>query len=275
MSTGANQQTTYALGHSQQELQRLVRQAEVFAPFTRQLFTEAGIGPGMRVLDVGSGAGGVSFLAAELVGRTGHVVGADISWSAVEYAMHRAKELGLTNIEFVVADPALMDFAQRFDAVVGRLILMYYRDPAEALLRLADQVHPGGIIAFQEFDMSSMRSFPPVPTFEAAASLMKQAFNASGARVNVGLELNSFFIEAGLPEPTLRLDAVVSGAKFPYDIVAATIHNLAPMIDRLRRAPVIELESVPLERRMREEALACNAVALSPGLVGAWARLPA
>jgi SAM-dependent methyltransferase len=109
MSTGANQHAISALGHPRQELARLVRQAEVFAPFTRQLFQEAGIGPGMRVLDVGSGAGDVSFLAAELVGRTGHVVGADISSTAVEYAMYRAEQLGLTNVEFIVDDPTLMD----------------------------------------------------------------------------------------------------------------------------------------------------------------------
>jgi hypothetical protein len=149
---------------------------------------------------------------------------------------------------------------------------MYYRDPTEALRRLADQVHAVGTIAFQEFDMSNMRSFPSVPSFEAAVSLMKQAFKASGARVNLGLELNAIFMQAGLPKPTLRMDTVVSGANFPYDIVAATIQNLAPIIDRLHDKPAMEVEAVPLERQMREEAAAGKAVALSPGLVGAWAR---
>jgi protein-L-isoaspartate O-methyltransferase len=67
-------QVEYALGHSSRELDRLSFQAAVFAPFTRQLFTQAGIKPGMRVLDVGSGSGDVSFLAGELVGESGHVV---------------------------------------------------------------------------------------------------------------------------------------------------------------------------------------------------------
>ena len=63
----------YVLGHSDQEIDRLSAQARLIAPFTRQLFRDAGIVPGMRVLDVGSGAGDVAFLVAELIGKTGEV----------------------------------------------------------------------------------------------------------------------------------------------------------------------------------------------------------
>jgi len=71
------QDSTYALGHSQRELERLSRQAQLFEPFTRQLLQQAGIAAGMRVLDVGSGSGDVTFLVAELVGQSGEVIGAD------------------------------------------------------------------------------------------------------------------------------------------------------------------------------------------------------
>jgi ubiquinone/menaquinone biosynthesis C-methylase UbiE len=70
-------QVEYALGHSSRELDRLSFQGTVCAPFTRQLFTQAGIVSGMRVLDVGSRSGDVSFLAVELVGESGHVLGVD------------------------------------------------------------------------------------------------------------------------------------------------------------------------------------------------------
>ncbi|MGI3745500.1 MAG: hypothetical protein ACRYF8_08390 [Janthinobacterium lividum] len=39
--------------------------------FTTQLLMDAGIGPGMRVLDVGCGSGDVAFLLSGLVGETG------------------------------------------------------------------------------------------------------------------------------------------------------------------------------------------------------------
>jgi cyclopropane fatty-acyl-phospholipid synthase-like methyltransferase len=71
MQQTASQPTTYALGHSDQELERLSRQAQVFEPFTRQLFQQAGLTTGMRVLDVGCGSGDVTFLAADLAGQAG------------------------------------------------------------------------------------------------------------------------------------------------------------------------------------------------------------
>lgn len=76
----------YALGHSSRELERLSFQGTLFAPYTRQLLTEAGLTAGMRVLDVGSGGGDVSFLASELVGENGYVLGVDRSPAAVNKA---------------------------------------------------------------------------------------------------------------------------------------------------------------------------------------------
>src|SRR5437667_6242552 len=132
MNMAASQQSSYALGHSEQELERLAHQAQVFAPFTRQLFEQAGIGPGMRILDVGCGAGDVAFLAADLVGPSGEVIGADRAAAAVRWATDRAQERGIRNVSFVEGDPTVIDFDQQFDAVVGRLVLMYYSDPVDA-----------------------------------------------------------------------------------------------------------------------------------------------
>ena len=71
----AGHTVTYALGHSDQELDRLAVQARLIDPITRRFFRDAGIVSGMRVLDVGSGSGDTAFLAANLVGDTGQVVG--------------------------------------------------------------------------------------------------------------------------------------------------------------------------------------------------------
>jgi cyclopropane fatty-acyl-phospholipid synthase-like methyltransferase len=94
----ATQQSTYALGHSEQELERLSRQAQAFEPFTRQLLQQAGINRGMRVLDVGCGSGDVAFLAADLVGPTGEVIGADRAAAAAQRATARAQSRDLRNV---------------------------------------------------------------------------------------------------------------------------------------------------------------------------------
>ncbi len=58
----------YVFERSSDEYLRLTRQAALFEPMTERLFRDAGITPGMRVLDVGSGVGDVALLAARLVG---------------------------------------------------------------------------------------------------------------------------------------------------------------------------------------------------------------
>ena len=66
----------YVLGHSDQEIARLKVQARLLEPITRQFLREAGIAAGMRVLDIGSGAGDVAFLAAELCAQgQGYFIG--------------------------------------------------------------------------------------------------------------------------------------------------------------------------------------------------------
>ena len=58
----------YALGYTNAEHDRLIRQAELIGPITERLFHEAGIGPGQRVLDLGSGMGDVALIVARMVG---------------------------------------------------------------------------------------------------------------------------------------------------------------------------------------------------------------
>ena len=85
----------YVMGHSDFELQRLERQDRLIGPSTRAYLQAAGIARGMRVLDVGSGTGIVAFLAAELVGPTGEVIGIDRAQVAVSAARAGATARGV------------------------------------------------------------------------------------------------------------------------------------------------------------------------------------
>lgn len=267
-------QVEYALGHSSRELDRLSFQGSVFAPFTRQLFTQAGIKPGMRVLDVGSGGGDVSFLAAELVGEGGHVLGVDRSAEAVQRARVRAIGHNHANVTFAVGDPAAMRFDQPFDAIVGRFVLMYQDDPAWSLRRIAKHLRPNGVVAFQEVDTTACRSRPSVSVFDDAARWLREALRGSGARPDLGLEMHSLFLDSGLPAPDMRMDAVVSGAaESPvYHLLAEAVRSLVPTLHKLNIASPAQVQIETLADRMRDEVVASRAVAVSYGLVGAWAR---
>src|SRR4030081_562610 len=88
----------YVLGHTDGELQRLTTQASLIDPITRQFLRDAGVTAGMRILDIGSGAGHVAALAAGLVGDAGMVIGVDRSPAAVEAATALATARSLYNV---------------------------------------------------------------------------------------------------------------------------------------------------------------------------------
>src|SRR5215470_17333123 len=115
----------YSLGHSEKELRRLRIQAAWYEPSTLRLFEQAGISEGMRVLDLGCGVGDVSFTARKLVGTSGEVLGIDRSEVAVAEAQKRAAAAGLRNVQFLASDLDNFRSEKKFDAVVGRLVLMY------------------------------------------------------------------------------------------------------------------------------------------------------
>jgi ubiquinone/menaquinone biosynthesis C-methylase UbiE len=98
----------------------------------------------MRVLDVGSGAGHVAFLAAELVGPAGEVIGTDKAATAVAAAQKHVKARTLPQVSFREGDPTEIMFERPFDAVIGRYVLMFQTDPAAMLHKIRRHLRPGG-----------------------------------------------------------------------------------------------------------------------------------
>lgn len=268
------QKVAYVLGSSSDELTRLIDQARFVGDLTAQVLQLAGLSEGMQVLDVGCGAGDVSFLAASMVGTSGMVTGVDKSPEAVELATRRAAAAGLTNVQFVTRD--LLDFVldEPVDAIVGRLVLMYFADPAVILRRLTRFLKPGGVVVFHEMDMSGAKSEPVCPLFESTVQRIRDTFVRVGADTRAGLRLGRVFEESGLPSPQLLLGARVErGADSPiYDQVAQITRTLAPLMERTGVATAEELDIATLSARLRDEAVAREATLVSPSFIGAWTR---
>ena len=121
------------MGRSEEETRRLIEQSQLYDDVTRRFFLRSGIAKGMKVLDIGSGAGDVALTLAEFVGADGHVVGVDLNPDILKTAQNRADAAGFTNVEFIAGDTRTLELPNDFDAVVGRLVLMYMADPADAL----------------------------------------------------------------------------------------------------------------------------------------------
>ena len=168
-------QPDYVLGRSEQESQRLVKQSIFVRPSTERVFRKAGIAAGMRVLDIGCGAGDVSFLAAELVGETGSVIGVDRDPGVLALARRRAKENGLTNVTFEEREIDDITPAQPHDAVVSRFVLMYQADPVATLARLARTVRKGGLVVVQEPDFGvGITAWPTVELWQKVSHWMRR-----------------------------------------------------------------------------------------------------
>ncbi len=165
---------SYLLGHDPGELRRLGAQARVIDPITRHFLLSAGLVPGMRVLDVGSGAGDVAFLAADIVGEGGSVTGVDRSADAIATASAAASTRGLSNVSFVLADLAAIPGADRYDAIIGRYVLQWLRDPAGTLRSLAGHLDPDGIVVFHEIDWTGSSSKSTGPTLGRHLSLARR-----------------------------------------------------------------------------------------------------
>jgi SAM-dependent methyltransferase len=273
--TDAADPAVYALGHSDRELRRLGVQARLVDPITRRFFSEAGIGHGMRVLDVGSGVGDVAFLAAELVGDHGAVIGTDRSAAAIATARRRAAERSLETVSFRQGDPAEMSFEEPFDAVVGRYVLMFQPDPAAMLKRVVTHVRPGGLTVFHEPYRGGIRSYPKLGTYDRAWELINQTFRRLGADPEMGLKLHATFLAAGLPAPAMRLESIIAGGTTSLEHVHYEMDLAATLADedeQLGTETAKELEPETLADRIFTEVQATQSVVLGRAEIGAWTR---
>ena len=267
--------SAYVLGHTAGELRRLAIQASLIDPITRRFVSEGGIREGMRVLDIGSGGGHVAFLVADLVGSAGSVVGVDQSPTAVEAARAGARARSLGNVEFQAGDPAEMVFDQPFDAVVGRYVLQFQTDPVFLLRSVVRHVRPGGSVVFHELDWGGIRSFPPAPLHDRCCAWAMETIRRSGAETNMGLKLHSTFVSAGLPEPEMRMEAVIAGgtqAETALEQLAGLVETLAPAMQRFGVATAEEIGQDSLLDRMLNEVRTTKSVVLGRLQVGCWAR---
>lgn len=117
----------------------------VSAPFIPALLVAARVGPGQRVLDVGTGTGIAARAAAQLVGPSGSVLAVDISVPMLSVA----KELpGRLPVRVVAMNGEALAYREAaFDAVISSLSLQHFPDPARGLGEFRRVLRPGGRVA--------------------------------------------------------------------------------------------------------------------------------
>ena len=276
-SHASNSDATYALGRTSHETTRLIEQSRIYGESTRLLCERAGISKGMHVLEIGSGAGDVALTLAELVGTSGQVIGVDVNPAILETARQRAANADMDNVKFIVGDARTLVFKDKFDAIVGRFVLMYMTDPVKALVKLRTHIKPGGIIAFQEPEYTLYPSFahPETPLMNQLDKWILDVFEHSGAHLDMGIGLYRAFIEAGLPAPQMQLQAPIGAAKTwtGYRYMVTIFQSLLPLIQKYGIATAEQVDVGTLGERLREEVLTSKRPFFLPPHVTAHARL--
>lgn len=248
--------------------------ADRISPMTERLLDDAGIEPGMRVLDVGCGRADVTLMIAQRVGAGGRVIGLDRSQEALSTARARIRELGLTNVEFVAGDLASTATGddRAYDAVVGRRVLMYQPDRVAAMRALAERLRPGGLLVFEEVDATMVpASIGRHPLHERVYRWVWATVEREGATTSMGLELPGLLEAAGLEVEGLRAEAVVQTATAQH--VTAKIVKL--MLPRMVAAGVVKSEDVDVDtlpQRLTEELWRADTPFIGDFVFGAWAR---
>ena len=272
----SGQAPDYLFGQSAEETERLRLQAKMFAPYTARFLEDAGISRGMKVLDVGTGAGDVALLVAELVGHEGIVIGVDINSELIETARARSAAAGLENVSFVVGDAGSVELGRDLDAVVGRCVLFFAPEPAALVRRLTGHVRDGGIIAFQEPANATLKpmSLPSSQLLEQLWAWVLETYRRAGMDLYMGLRLRSIFAAAGLPAPAMHLDAAAGGGPdWPgYEYMARLIRTILPLVTKLGVATEDDVEVDTLADRLHAE-IGDDGAAVTWGFITAWATI--
>jgi ubiquinone/menaquinone biosynthesis C-methylase UbiE len=133
-------------------------------------------------------------LVAKLVGPSGKVVGIDRDASSIWRAETRVAAAGLRNVTFKQTDVNQIAGDERFDAAVGRFILMFLPDPSSVLRSVLRLVRPGGVVAFQEPSWIPMLALGArLPLWSKVLSAIHETFLRSGVNTEMGLDLYAAF----------------------------------------------------------------------------------
>ena len=152
-----------------------------------KVLQDAGLSSGMVFVDVGSGDGFFTILAAQVVGEKGMVYAVDTDAKAIERLKREADKKGLHNVKAIVAKAEEIVFCDGCaDIVFYSIVLHDFYDPAKVLLNANRMLKPSGKLVDLDWKKKQTTHGPPVRirfSEEKAQELMEAAgFKISSVR---------------------------------------------------------------------------------------------
>ncbi len=183
----------------------------------------ASLREGEIVLDLGSGAGLDSFLAANKVGETGRVIGVDMTPEMIEKARENVREGNYTNVEFRLGEIENLPVADNFvDVVISNCVINLVPDKRRVFEEIFRVLKPGGRLMIS--DIVLLRELPDFikDSIEAyigclSGAIMKGeyigAIEAAGFQEVEIVDETFFPIDCMANDPTAK--AIIENFKIP------------------------------------------------------------
>lgn len=249
---------------------RLKVLARRLQPTTDALLDRVGVAAGMRCLDVGCGAGDVTFELARRVGAGGRVVGLDPDEAQLELTRAEARRVGLDNIDLRVGDVTAFGDHAKYDVVYSRNVIEHLARPVDAIREMWRVVEVGGVLVAEDVDFEAAFCEPPCAGFDFWQRTYQATLRASGGDPLSGRRLLGRFRDAGVPTPDVAvvqlLNLTGEGKLLPYFTVEGTAST---MVQRgIATEQEIEAALVSLREMAEDETSLCG----SPPMFQAWSR---
>jgi SAM-dependent methyltransferase len=212
------------------------------APNTSAMLDLIGVKPGWSCLDIGCGPGGITGLLSERAGPSGRVVGLDMDAQFLEQARAGAP----ANVEFRQGDAYGSDLPSgSFDLVHMRFIASTAGNPERLLQEAIRLARPGGVVALQEPDGTSLNCYPPHPAWEQLKAALLGAFSGVGADLQLAKRLYALARQAGLGDVQYRPFLIGVRAMDPMvDYLPSTVESLRSTVIRLGLLTEVEFPAV-------------------------------
>jgi SAM-dependent methyltransferase len=221
----------YPLEHRSGEIERLHVQSQAMAPDASVMLDRFGRMDGWRCLDIGCGPGGITDLLSARVGAHGRVVGLDMNAEFLAHARRNAAE----NVEFRLGNAYSSGLpAGTFDLVHMRFVASTAGSPERLLKEATRLARPGGIVALQEPDGSTLNCYPPHPAWDRLKSALLGAFRCVGADLELARKLYFVVQQSGLHDVQYRTALLgVRSADPMVDYLPSTVESLHAAVVKL------------------------------------------
>lgn len=265
----------YVLGRTVEEYERLRAQAQMLEEATARTLQKAGIQPGMRCLDAGSGPGEVMRLIGRVVGPSGFVTGIDLDEALGTYALAQLHAKEGKHFAFVRGDLTAMRDAPDgpYDLIYTRLTLFHIGDPVAVLKTLWSWLKPGGTLIAMDYDMTNIRGVPESTAGADMVRLIKETMTRAGRDIAIGAHLPRHFMRAGIA-PIAGTDVASHFGPLARlgDMPRAVLKSLGPAAIKLGIASGEEIARV--DQAFAAEMSDPSVFMFAPLVISAWARKP-